>query len=79
MKDKHLRSLAKSLSYRICGTIVTSVIVFLFTRKWTLSLAIGAVDFASKLATFYLHERVWSMILWGSAVSQPLLSKYPKK
>ena len=78
MKDKHLRSLVKSLSYRICGTIVTAVIVFLFTRKWTLSLAVGAVDFVSKLATFYFHERVWSMIRWGSTVPQPILLKRRK-
>ena len=65
MNDKYLRSLAKSLSYRICGTIVTSTLVFLFTEKWFLSLTVGAAEFFLKIVFFYIHERVWCMVKWG--------------
>jgi len=65
MKDKHLRSIAKSISWRIIGTIITSALVFLFTRQWAMSLTVGAMEFVVKSLAFYVHERVWFTIGWG--------------
>jgi uncharacterized membrane protein len=65
MEDKHARSIAKAISWRIFGTIITATLVFLFTGRWTISLAIGAVEFIVKSLAFYLHERAWFVIKWG--------------
>ena len=65
MKDKHIRSVAKSISWRIIGTIITSNLVFLFTGQWAISIAVGAVEFIVKSLAFYMHERVWFKIGWG--------------
>ncbi len=70
MKDSRVRSIIKSISYRITGTIITSALVFVFTGRWGLSLTVGAVELVVKLLFFYIHERVWLMIRWGGASSR---------
>jgi adenylylsulfate kinase len=65
MADNHMRSLAKAVSWRIMGTMITSLLVFLFTGKWLLSLAIGGIEFLVKIGAFYVHERLWLFIKWG--------------
>lgn len=70
-RDTHARSVAKALSWRIMGTVTTSVIVFVFTRRWALSLFVGAMEFISKIGLFWLHERVWDRVSYGREAAQP--------
>lgn len=65
MHDTHSRSVAKAVSWRIFGTIATALLVFLFTRRLVLSLAVGAVEFVSKIGLFWLHERMWDRLQYG--------------
>jgi adenylylsulfate kinase len=69
--ETHARSLIKAVSWRILGTIATSLLVFLFTRKLVLSLAVGAVEFVSKIGLFWIHERVWDRVQLGKRQMQP--------
>lgn len=78
MKDKHTRSAAKAVSWRIIGTIITSTLVFLFTGLWAISLVVGSLEFFIKSLAFYLHERVWFSIKWGREDAEPLLSTNKK-
>lgn len=64
-RESHTRSIAKALSWRILGTIATSLLVFLFTREWSISLAVGGVEFITKIGLFWLHERVWDRVKLG--------------
>lgn len=64
-RDTHARSVLKALSWRIFGTLVTSALVFLFTRRLVLSLAVGGIEFVSKIALFWAHERLWDRLPWG--------------
>ncbi|HEV8612663.1 MAG TPA: adenylyl-sulfate kinase [Gemmatimonadales bacterium] len=64
-RESHSRSVAKALSWRIFGTIVTSALVYVFTRRLVVSLAVGAVEFLSKIGLFWLHERLWDRLSWG--------------
>ena len=68
-RETHGRSLAKALSWRILGTLATSVLVFLFTRELVLSLAVGGVEFVSKIGLFWLHERVWDRLQYGKQMA----------
>ena len=64
--ETHARSLVKSISYRCFSSlIVTSSIVYLFTGQWQLSLGIGATELIVKVFTFFLHERIWTLIPYG--------------
>ena len=62
VKEAHLRSIMKAVSYRLCAAIATTTIVYVFTRRYILSLGIGAVEAIVKIIFYYLHERVWSFI-----------------
>ena len=71
MSQSQSRSAARAVSWRILGSIVTSALVFAFTRQVVLSLAVGAVEFLSKLGLFWLHERVWDRLSRGKDWSGP--------
>ncbi len=71
MKEKNYRSLVKSLSYRVTGTIATFIISFLVTGEVKFALSIMSVDFISKIGIFYLHERVWDKIKFGRIKENP--------
>ena len=61
-KDAHHRSILKALSWRVCATVTTILIVFAFTRKLALAAGVGAVEVVTKLILYYLHERVWGWV-----------------
>ena len=64
-KEEHKRTAAKAISWRIIATLTTMTIVFLFTRKFILTLEVGAAEVISKMSFYYLHERIWNKISWG--------------
>jgi uncharacterized membrane protein len=53
------RHLAKTISWRIIGTIDTVIISGLITGSWGAGLAIGGVEIISKMVLYFLHERAW--------------------
>ncbi len=70
-KDSHLRSVAKAFSWRISGTIATAVIVFFFTGRWELAVVVSFVEFFSKIALFFFHERIWDLFSIGKQEKKP--------
>jgi uncharacterized membrane protein len=62
-----LRSLAKAITYRLSGSIITGVIAYVVTRHTQLAVGVGFADVTCKLALYYLHERIWDQIGWGRA------------
>lgn len=65
MADLPKRSLVKTLSYRMTGSLVTSATIFAFTQRLTLAVGVGFFDLVLKLLCYYLHERLWDRIAWG--------------
>ena len=63
--ERHHRSLAKALSWRVTGSIDTFIIAFIVTGKLSLAAPITLIELVSKVALYYLHERVWSFVGWG--------------
>ena len=53
------RHIAKTISWRIIGTIDTVIISGLITGSWGAGLAIGGVEVISKMVLYFLHERMW--------------------
>jgi len=64
-KESHPRTLVKTITFRVCATITTVLIVFAFTGKLLLSLGVGAVETVVKLLLYYVHERIWGRVRWG--------------
>ena len=69
--DTHTRSIAKAVTWRILGTITTSTLVFIFTRRVALSVTVGVVEFLSKIGLFWIHERVWDRVPMGKTKARP--------
>jgi uncharacterized membrane protein len=63
--DSSSRSLAKAVSYRVLGSAVTALIVLVFSGSLKVSLGVGALDMISKIALYFLHERLWNHIPYG--------------
>jgi len=74
VKETPGRSLAKALSWRAIASLTTFGIAFLLS--WTnkdntinesleFATKIGIIDVVIKIVLYYLHERMWTNILWG--------------
>lgn len=60
--DKPLKSIMKSISWRIVGTLDTIIISYFITGKVTMALSIGSVEVLTKTILYYFHERLWAHI-----------------
>jgi len=65
MMENRMRSILKSVSFRVIATLTTMVLVFVFTRDIAVSFQVGAIEFFSKIALYYFHERIWNLFQFG--------------
>ncbi|MGH1384987.1 DUF2061 domain-containing protein [Kordia sp.] len=63
--EKPLRSLVKSISWRLIGTLDTILISWLVTGTLSLAFAIGSIEMLTKMVLYFFHERLWNTIKWG--------------
>ena len=63
--EKRVRSLIKSISFRIVATSTTMLLVFLFTGSLFISAGVGSLEFLSKIVIYYFHERMWDTLDFG--------------
>lgn len=63
--EKPLRSILKTVSWRIVGTVDTIAISWLLTGAIETALAIGSVELVTKMILYFGHERLWNMISFG--------------
>ena len=61
----------KTISWRVCATMTTVIIVFIFTRRTEIALTVGGLEAIFKLLIYFLHERGWNKIRWGKHEIQP--------
>jgi uncharacterized membrane protein len=65
LMEKNVRSLVKSITWRVVATLTTILLVFLFTGNIVVSTSVGALEFLVKTIIYYLHERVWNLSNFG--------------
>jgi uncharacterized membrane protein len=65
MNDHVLRSLAKTVSWRITGSTSTFIIVYLVTGSAVVSSGIAVTQMIINTLLYWCHERVWNKINWG--------------
>tara|TARA_Y100000385_G_scaffold14695_1_gene15003 strand:- start:328 stop:795 length:468 start_codon:yes stop_codon:yes gene_type:complete len=53
------RHLAKTISWRLIGTIDTLILSWLITGDINIGLQISGFEFLTKMALYYAHERLW--------------------
>jgi uncharacterized membrane protein len=61
----HARSLAKAISWRFFGNLISFVIIYELTHNGKLALAASGIELIVKIILYYYHERVWNKIKWG--------------
>lgn len=65
MIEKKSRSAIKTISWRFTATIITIVLVYIFTGKQKISIGVGLVEVITKTVFYYVHERMWVRISRG--------------
>lgn len=68
--ENRKRSIAKTVSWRLLGTIDTMVISWLITGKLVLAISIGTTELITKTLLYYAHERAWNRIKFGRKVDE---------
>ncbi|PCI03604.1 MAG: hypothetical protein COB81_03695 [Flavobacteriaceae bacterium] len=63
--EKPMRSIVKSISWRIVGTLDTVLISWAVTGDTKMALSIGSVELVTKMVLYFFHERAWNKIKWG--------------
>jgi len=53
------RHVAKTISWRIIGTLDTMILSAFITGSWEMGLTIGGIEVITKMGLYFLHERAW--------------------
>lgn len=53
------RHIAKTITWRLIGTLDTFLLSWLITGDFKTGLKIGSVELLSKMLLYYFHERIW--------------------
>ena len=60
------RSILKTLSWRVVGTLDTMFLGWFITGDPTVGLKIGALELVTKFVLYYFHERIWLRCNFGT-------------
>jgi len=60
-----LRSLAKAATWRVTGSLVTYLVVYLMTQSAALAASVVGVEVLTKIVLFFVHEEAWKRSRFG--------------
>lgn len=63
--DSRKRHIAKTITWRIVGTLDTMTLAWVISGNPLTGLKIGAVEVVTKMVLYYLHERAWYRVDFG--------------
>lgn len=63
--ERITRSIAKTISWRLVGTLDTIIISWIITGEISMALSIGSIELVSKMLLYFFHERAWNKVKWG--------------
>lgn len=65
LKESRVRTLLKTLSWRLVATTTTICIAYLVFGDISNALKVGGIEFFAKMFIYYFHERIWQSIPRG--------------
>ena len=65
MKETALRSLVKTISWRLTGSFATFIISYLILGSLSISGTIATIQIVFNTVLYFIHERIWNKIQWG--------------
>jgi uncharacterized membrane protein len=63
--ESQARSIAKTISWRICGSTATFAISYAILGDFAISGTIAAIQLTFNTLLYFVHERLWDRIKWG--------------
>ena len=60
--DTYRKTLCKSISWRVLGTLITACSIYVASGSFTASAVVGGIDAVIKIVVYFFHERVWTKI-----------------
>ena len=68
--ETNMRSLVKSITFRILATVITMILVYIFFGRLDIAVVIGGLEILIKLMLYFFHERMWDRISWGRVIAE---------
>ncbi len=65
------RSMVKALTYRVVIVCLDFLVIYLFTGKVEVALGFMIVSNLYTTVAYFLHERIWARIRWGTEPRAP--------
>lgn len=65
MGDTTKRTLAKTITWRLTGSLSTFAISYLISGSFAIAGSIAVIQVTANTLLYFLHERVWNIINWG--------------
>lgn len=63
--ENRIRSILKSITWRLTATLTTMVLVFVFTKEIETTIQVGSIELLAKMLLYYFHERIWNLFKFG--------------
>jgi len=60
--ESHIRSMVRSIIWRIMGILILALITWFYTRSFIQTTIITVAHHLSFIVIYYLHERLWQFI-----------------
>lgn len=70
-RESSVRSVVKTLSWRVLATLTTAVLVYAFTGQLKLAALVGGLEVLAKMVLYFVHERAWDKLTYGRHLIQP--------
>ena len=65
MSDSSIRTLAKTISWRIVATIATFIVSYLVSDDVSIAGTIAGSQILIHTTLYLIHERFWNKVTWG--------------
>lgn len=63
-QDKHIKTLAKTITYRVISSVVTVFLTLILGGNITQALTMGTIVMCIAMIHYYLYDRLWMFIAW---------------
>lgn len=62
--ESNLRSLIKTISWRLTGSGATFLISLLILGDFSIAGSIATIQLVANTLLYYIHERLWNKVQW---------------
>jgi len=67
MQECAYRTVIKTISWRVVGTLDTIFIALIITNSLKMAASIGTIELFTKMILYYFHERIWNRFKFGKS------------